>query len=111
LNGGEIPASHHLVQEQWIKVHPESWNSEICEAGLKTQNYDKWFDRFVRKFDPESPTEAVIAIVKGVHHKFGSAVLFTQENHRCLLLDTLHGLTEDEALWYTTHFWAKFRPL
>jgi hypothetical protein len=56
------------------------------------------------------PTEAVIAIVKGVPHEFGSAVLFTQENRRCLLLDTLHGLTEYEALWYTMHSWAKFQP-
>jgi hypothetical protein len=51
-----------------------------------------------------------MAIVKGVHHEFGTVVLSTQENRRCLLLDTLHGLTEDETLWYTMHSWAKFQP-
>jgi hypothetical protein len=53
---------------------------------------------------------AVMAIEKGVHSEFGTAILFTQENRQCLLLDTLHGLTEDEALWYTMHAWAKFQP-
>jgi hypothetical protein len=110
LNGGEIPASHRLIQEEPITVHPEAWNSEIYEACLKTQNYDKGLDRFVRRFDPNLPAEAIVAIVKGVHHEHGAAVLFTQENRRCLLLDTLHGLTDDEALWYTLHSWAKFQP-
>jgi hypothetical protein len=52
----------------------------------------------MRKFKPEEPMAAVMAIEKGVHSEFGTASLFTQENRRCLLLDTLHGLTEDEAL-------------
>jgi hypothetical protein len=110
LNGGEIPASHRLVQEEPITVRPEVWNPAIYEAGLRTQNYDKGFDRFVRKFDPELPTEAVMSIAKGVHKEFGSAVLFTQENRRCLLLETLHEISEEEALWYTMFSWAKFQP-
>jgi hypothetical protein len=91
-------------------VHSEAWNSQIHDAGLKTQNYHKGFDRFIHKFDPDPSTEAVVAIVKGVHHEHGSAILFAQENSRCLLLDTLHGLTDDEALWFTLHSWAKFQP-
>jgi hypothetical protein len=100
INGGEIPASHRLVQQEPITVHPEAWNSEIFDAGLKTQNYDKGFDRFVRKFNPDEPMSAVMSVEKGVHSEFGSAILFAQENRRCLLLDTLHGLSEEEALWY-----------
>jgi hypothetical protein len=77
LNGAEIPAQHRLVQEEPITVHSEAWNSQIHEAGLKAQNYHKGFDRFIRKFDQDLPTEAVVAIVKGVHHEHGSAILFT----------------------------------
>jgi hypothetical protein len=109
INGGEIPASHRLVQQEPITVQPDAWNSAIFEAGLKTQNYDKGFDRFVRKFKPEEPMGAVMAIEKGVHSEFGTAILFTQENRRCLLLDTLHGITEEDALWYTMLSWAKFQ--
>jgi hypothetical protein len=41
LNGAEIPAQHRLIQEEPITVPQEAWNSQIYEAGLKTQNYDK----------------------------------------------------------------------
>jgi hypothetical protein len=110
LNGAEVPASYRLIQEEPITVLPEAWNSQIYEAGLKTQNYDKGFDRFVRKFDPDLPTDAFVPIVKCVHHEHGADVLFTQENRRCLLLDTLHGLSDDQALWYALHSWAEFQP-
>jgi hypothetical protein len=52
----------------------------------------------------------VVAIEKGVHSEFGTAILFTQENGRCLHLDTLHGLSEDEALWFKLRAWARFQP-
>jgi hypothetical protein len=90
-------------------IEAEVWNSRIFEAGLKTQNYDKGIERFVRKFNPESEPEAVLAIVKEAHHEHGTAVYITQKKRRCLLLDTLYGLTDDEALWYTLHAWDKFR--
>jgi hypothetical protein len=38
INGGEIPATHRLVQQEPIAVRPDAWNSAIFEAGLKTQN-------------------------------------------------------------------------
>jgi hypothetical protein len=69
------------------------------EAGLHAQNYDKACDRFVGKFDPDAPLEAVVSIVKGSHHDHGTAIYFTQEKRRCLLLDTLYGLSEEETLW------------
>jgi hypothetical protein len=50
------------------------------------------------------------AMEKGVHSEFGTAILFTQENRRCLLLDTLHGLSDEEALWFTLRAWARFQP-
>jgi hypothetical protein len=62
LNSAEIPAVHRLAQISELKVSPEVWNSSIHEAGLRTQNYDKGFDRFIRKFDPDLPMSAIMAI-------------------------------------------------
>jgi hypothetical protein len=101
---------HRFIHEEPITVLREAWNSQIFEAGLETQNYDKDFERFVRKFHPDQGMESVIAIVKGVHHEHGTEIYFTQEKRRHLLLDTLYGLIDEEALWYTLHSWAKFRP-
>jgi hypothetical protein len=56
---------------QWPQL---AWNQQSYDAGLKTQNYDKGFERFVRKFDPEVEMSAALAIVKGAHHEHGMAV-------------------------------------
>jgi hypothetical protein len=80
------------------------------EQGLATQPYDKGLDRFVGKFDPSQPISTVIAIEPGCHFDHGTAIYFTQEKRRCLLLDTLYGLSDDEALWYTLQALAKFQP-
>jgi hypothetical protein len=101
---------HGTVGNEGIGVDwcsPEARNPQIYQAGLKTRNYDKGFDRFIRTLDPDLPTDAFVSIVKGVLHEHGAAVLFTQENGRCLLLDTFHGLSDDEALWYTLHSCVK----
>jgi hypothetical protein len=110
INGGEIPAKHRVIPNPEVSVNPPEFNKKIFDAGLRTQPYDKGFDRFVGKFDPEAPLSAVIAIEKGAHFDHGAALYFTQEKRRCLLLDTLYGLTDDEALWYTLQSWAKFQP-
>jgi hypothetical protein len=73
-------------------------------------DYDKGVERFVRKFDPEVEMNATFAVVKCAHSDHGSAIYFTQESRSCLLLDTLHGLTDEEALWYTSQSWAKSQP-
>jgi hypothetical protein len=110
LNWGEIPAEHRVVRDQSVASQPTAWNQRIYDAGLKVQNYEKGFERFVPKFDPDEEVNATLAIVKGVHHEHGTAVYFTQKTRRCLLLDTTHGLSEEEALWYTLLSWAKFQP-
>jgi hypothetical protein len=108
-NGGEIPIKHRVIRSPKVPVDPPVWNTRIFEAGLRTQNYDKGCDRFVGKFDPDTQVSAIIAIEKGAHFDHGTAIYFTQEKLRCLLLDTLYGLTDDEALWYTLQSWAKFQ--
>jgi hypothetical protein len=69
----------------------------IHDAGPKTQNYDKGFHRFIRKFDPDIEVQGTMAIVKGYHDDHWSAVCLMQKKRRCLLLDTTFGLTDDEA--------------
>jgi hypothetical protein len=82
----------------------------VFDAGLKTQNYDKGFDRFVRKFNQDEEVAAVLSVMKGTYQDHGCAVYFTQESRRCLLLDTTYALTDDEALWATLNSWANFQP-
>jgi hypothetical protein len=110
LNGGEIQLQHKVIRDESVAIQAMVWNQRIFEAGLKTQNYDKGFAGLVRKFNPDLRMEAVIAIAKGAHHEHGTAVLVTQAKRRCLLLDTVHGLSDEEALWHTLLSWAKFQP-
>jgi hypothetical protein len=42
---------------------------------------------------------------KRVHQDHGYAVCFTQEKRRCLLIETTHGLSGDEALCATLSTW------
>jgi hypothetical protein len=85
-------------------------NGSILDAGLRTQNYDKGFDKYVRKFDPEEKSSAVVAIHMGWQGDHGWAVAFKQGARRCLLLDTTDGLSDEEILWTALSAWATFQP-
>jgi hypothetical protein len=85
-------------------------NASILEAGLKTQNYDKGIDKYVRKFDPDEESLAVVSIHQGWQGDHGWAVAFKQGPRRCLLLNTTDGLTDDEALWTALSARATFQP-
>jgi hypothetical protein len=111
LNGGEIPAKHRVIRNPDVVVaNPLVWNKKIFDAGLATQPYDKGLDRFTAKFDPRQPMSAVIAIEPGCHFDHGTAICVSQEKRRCVLTNTLYGLTDHEALGYTLQSWAKFQP-
>jgi hypothetical protein len=58
------------------------YHSFIRDAGLKAQNYDKGFDRFIRRFKPDLDLAATVAIFKGVHDDHGTAVLCTHGKRR-----------------------------
>jgi hypothetical protein len=90
FSGGSIPESHRLELADPNKAAPEAWNTAVLEAGLSTQNYDKGFDRFIRKFNPDGQMSATMAIQEGAHNDWGTTILFLQGDRRCLLLDTLH---------------------
>jgi hypothetical protein len=87
-----------------------AWNKEIFEMSLKTQPYDKGLERFVGKYEPSLPILAVIAIEKGCHNDYGTAIFFQQDKRRCLILETLYGLSDEEVFWYTMMSWSKFQP-
>jgi hypothetical protein len=110
FDGGEIPAEHRAIRDDSVKPAQAAWNQGIYDSGLKTQNCDKGFERFVRKFNPEEEMNATLAIVEGVHFEHGKAIYLTQKTRRYALLDTTYGPADDEALWYTLLFWAKFQP-
>jgi hypothetical protein len=110
VSAREIPARHRVIRDESVRIHVKTRNQRIFDAGLKTQNYDKGFERFVRKFNPETELEATVAIIQEIHHEHGTAILLSPEKPRCLLLDTTYGLEEEEAFWYTLMSWAEFQP-
>jgi hypothetical protein len=85
-------------------------HGSILDSGLRTQNYDKGLDKFVRKFDPTESMAATVAVHTGWQGDHGWAVHFKQGARRCLLLDTVDGLSSEEALWTALASWAKFEP-
>jgi hypothetical protein len=89
-----------------IKAH----NLKIRDAGLKTQNYDKGLDRFVRKFNPEEEMNAMMSVYKGHYSDHGWAVHVTQKKRRCCLLDTTYGFSDEEAFWTTLTASAALQP-
>jgi hypothetical protein len=95
---GVIPWQYRLELPQASPQAMISLNGAILEAALKTQNYDKVLDKYVRKFDPEEESSAVVAIESGRQGDHGWAVAFKQGPRRCLLLDTTDGISEEETL-------------
>jgi hypothetical protein len=77
---------------------------------LKTQNYDKEFGHFIRKFDPEEEIRATMTLFRGHDVDQGRAVCCTQGSRRCCLIDTRYGLTDEEVLWTGLSAWATFQP-
>jgi hypothetical protein len=107
---GVIPWQYRLDPVQASFEDMVSLNGAILEAALRTQNYDKGLEKFVRKFDTEAEMEAVVAIEPGKQGDCGWAVLLKQGPRRCLLLDTTDGLTEEETLWVALSAWSNFHP-
>jgi hypothetical protein len=109
-SSGEIPTYHRTAPPSEALQQLAAFIQRVYDAGLKTQDYDKGCDRFVRKFDSEVEVSAIVAILKGFHADHGTAVHLTQEKRRCLLLNMTYGLTDDEALSATRASWASFQP-
>jgi hypothetical protein len=62
FGGGKIPDFHRLEPAPEFAQQAHAFNQRVFDAGLKTQNYDKGFDRFVRKFNQDEEVAAVCAL-------------------------------------------------
>jgi hypothetical protein len=106
FGGGQIPI-HYCLDLPEVPVETMvGTNEAILEACLRTQNYDKGFDKFIRKFDSDQEMSAVVSIESGLQGDHGWAVAFKQGPRRCLLLDTTDSLSKDETLWLALSAWA-----
>jgi hypothetical protein len=104
------PEQYRLEPPQASPQDMASLNGAILDAALKTQNYDKGLNKYVRKFNPEEESSAVVVVESGRQGDHGWAVAFKQGPYRCLLLDTTDGLSEEETLWVALSAWATFQP-
>jgi hypothetical protein len=107
---GSIPLQFRPNQVQASYEDMVSINGAVLDAALRTQNYDKGFQKFVHNFDPAVEMTAVVAIEAGRQGDQGWAVVFKQGPRRCLLLDTTEGLSEEETLWVALVHWSSFQP-
>jgi hypothetical protein len=107
---GVIPIQCRLEPPELSFTEIFAIHKRILESGLRTQNYDKGLDKYVRKFDPTEESSAAVSIHTGWQGDHGWAVAFKQDPRRCLLLDTVDGLTDEKALWTALSAWAMFQP-
>jgi hypothetical protein len=82
---GKIPDYEQATPRQEALPMASAFYQRAHEAGLKTQNYDKGFDKFVRKSNPKEEMTATIAAALGCQDDHGCAVYGTEESRRCLI--------------------------
>jgi hypothetical protein len=78
--------------------------------GLVAQPYKIDIGKFTAQFKRSEPYSATIAIEKGIYGEHGTAILFEQENRKCLLTRRLYGLSDETVFWRTMKDWADFEP-
>jgi hypothetical protein len=111
INGGTVDDKHRV---QLVGKHEleavATWNKETFIAGLAMQPYGSGLGKFTAKFRPNEPYSATIAIEKGAHEEYGTAIYFEQGARRCLLTCRVYGISDEDALWYVMKDWAQFQP-
>jgi hypothetical protein len=110
IASGEIPRNYRATTHPDGVATAVAFHYRVHEAGLKTQNYDKGFEEFVRKFERSEAMSVTIAISLGCREDHGLAVYCKQGPRRCLLMDTVDGPSDDETLWTALAAWASFQP-
>jgi hypothetical protein len=105
---GEIQIAYRNELQQLKLI--EGAHRKVLEARLRTQNYDKGLDKFVRKFDPDEEMSAAVAVHTGWQTEHSWSVYFEQGPRRCLLLDMVDGYQPEEVLWTALSAWASFNP-
>jgi hypothetical protein len=107
-NVGEVPLAYRNEAHHSDLI--EAIHMKILGAGLRTQNYDKGPDKFVRKFDPDEEMSATVAVHSGWQGEHAWSVYFEQGPRRCLLLDVVDGMQPEEVLWTALSAWVTFSP-
>jgi hypothetical protein len=111
INDGEIPKSLEVVQQQKTTLEiATAYNRETFMDGLVAEPYKIDIGKFTAQFKRSKPYSATIAIEKGIYGEHGTAILFEQENRRCLLTRRLYGLPDETVFWRTMKDWADFEP-
>jgi hypothetical protein len=107
---GTIPTQYRLPPSKATPKDIKAVHNRILETALRTQNYDRGLDKFARKYENLEAMSATLAIQKGWQGDYGWAISMKQWSKRCLLLDTLDGLTDEEVFWTDLTCWAIFKP-
>jgi hypothetical protein len=105
--------SHKDNTKAMPKVTPseiKAVHARLLETALRTQNYDRGLAKFVQKYENMEAMSATLAIHCGWEGDIGWAVFMKQGTKRCLLMDTVYGLTDEEAIWTAMTCWAAFKP-
>jgi hypothetical protein len=110
ITSGEIPRYYRAMTRPDAEGAEVAYHYRIHEAGLWTQNYHKGFEKFVRKLERNEAMTATVSVQSGYRDDHGWAVYCTQVPGRCLLLDTVDGLTDEEALWTALAACDSFKP-
>jgi hypothetical protein len=74
---GEIPQQYRAQTNPAVAGTEKAFVERVYEAGLKVQNYDKGFDKFVRKFERNQAISATVALLEGHREDHGWAVYLT----------------------------------
>jgi hypothetical protein len=86
---------------------------ETFMQGLVAEPYRIGTGKFGAQFKPEKPYSATIAIEKGVHNEYGTAIFFEQSTRRCLITRRIilsEKETEEDSFWQVMKDWAQFEP-
>jgi hypothetical protein len=62
-----VPAYQRMLVSPEVRPTEPAYDLMIRGAGLKAKNYNKGFDQFIRKFDPDEEMLATMALFRGRH--------------------------------------------
>jgi hypothetical protein len=111
INGGEIPKTLEVpLQHRTTLEDATKYNRETFMDGKVAQPYRFDIGKFVSQFKRSKPYSATIAIGKGIYGEHGTAILFEQENRKCMITRRLYDLPDEDAFWRTMKDWADFEP-
>jgi hypothetical protein len=111
IDHGEIPKSITvpLRQDSTLEI-ATAYNRETFMDGKVAQPYRIDIGKFTSQFKRSKPYTATIAVEKGYYGEHGTAILFEQENRKCLLTRRFYDSSDETIFWLTLKDWAEFEP-